>query len=219
MKFAQARSAMVESQIHTVGVVTPTILDAFRTVPRELFVPDHMMGLAYIDEDIPLGDGRVLIEPAALARMVEAANVQTSDVVLNVGDTTGYSSAFLSVWARTVVTMEPRAGQLDQARAVWAECSYCNIAPISCDATEGCPEHAPYSLIMMNGAVAEIPEIFVAQLSVGGRLAAVLKPDANAPGHAVIVQRIGNGKYSTNRVFDASMPYLPGFEPRRDFVF
>ncbi|AGH97926.1 protein-L-isoaspartate O-methyltransferase family protein [Micavibrio aeruginosavorus] len=219
MNFSQARSAMVESQIHTMGVITPAILEAFRTVPREAFVPPHLAGIAYIDEDIPLGDGRVLIEPAVLARMIEAAQVNANDVVLNVGDSTGYSSAVLSLLATTVVTMESHPGQLDAARHAWAACDYCNIAPITCDATEGCPEHAPYSLIVMNGAVAEIPEIFVAQLSVNGRLVAVLKPDANAPGHAVIVQRVGNEKYSTTKVFDASMPYLPGFEPRHDFVF
>jgi protein-L-isoaspartate(D-aspartate) O-methyltransferase len=216
---AQARKNMVDSQIHTAGVISEEVLHAFRTVPRELFVPEHLRGVAYIDEDLPLGDGRYLMEPAVLARMIQAAEVKPGDVVLNIGDDTGYSSAILSMLAGTVITVEAQPGLLEGARVCWAEFSYCNVAVINGDLTEGCVEHAPYSLIFMKGAVAEIPDIFLAQLSLHGRLLAILRPAGAKIGTAVIIERIGDGKYSTRKLFDAATPYIPGFEPRTEFAF
>ncbi len=216
---AQARKNMVDSQIHTAGVISEPLLEAFRTVPREMFVPEQLRGVAYIDEDLPLGDGRYLMEPSVLARMLQAADLRPQDVVLNIGDDTGYSSAVLSLLVETVITVESQAALLDPARRCWAEFSYCNIAVIDGDLTEGCPEHAPYSLIFMKGAVAEIPDIFLAQLSLHGRLVAILRPAGAKIGTAVIVERVGEGKYSTRKLFDAATPYIPGFEPRPEFSF
>lgn len=210
---------MVDSQIHTNGVVSTPVLDAFRTVPRELFVPPAMRGMAYVDEDLPLGDGRYLMDPSLLARMVSAADVRSEDIVLNIGDATGYSSAILSFLATTVVTLEGRPGMLDAARQVWADGSYCNIAILNGDYTEGCPEHAPYSLILMNGAVAEIPDILLAQLTLRGRLITVHQPAGAKIGTVVLTERIGDGKYATRKLFNASTPYIPGFQPRPEFVF
>src|SRR5690606_5116811 len=94
--YATARRNMVDSQIHTSGVVSAPVLEAFSSVPREQFVPEHLRGRVYADEDLPLGNGHFLMDPAILARMIEAAEVQAGDVVLNVGDPTGYSSAILA---------------------------------------------------------------------------------------------------------------------------
>lgn len=215
----QARKNMVDSQIHTAGVLSRPLLDAFMTIPREMFVPEHLRGIAYVDEDLPLGDGRFLMEPSVLARMLEAAQVQSDDVVLNVGDNTGYSSAILSCLATTVITVEDSPGELDSARQVWGECSKCNIAVITGDILEGCPEHAPYSLIFMKGSVAEVPELMLAQLSLHGRLVTILKPRANGVGTAVVVERVGEGQYSTRKLFDANTPYIRGFAPRTEFSF
>lgn len=216
---AQARKNMVDSQIHTAGVISEPVLEAFRTVPREVFVPEHLRGLAYVDEDLPLGDGRYLMEPSVLARLIQAADVRHDDVVLNVGDDTGYSSAILSLLAGTVITVEARPDLLDVARVCWADFSCCNVAVIDGDMTEGCPEHAPYSLIFMKGAIAEIPDIFLAQLTLHGRLLAILRPAGAKIGTAVIIERVGDGKYSTRKLFDAATPYIPGFEPRTEFAF
>lgn len=215
MNFAQARSAMVESQIHTAGVVTPAVLDAFRAVPREAFVPPHLAGVAYVDENLSLGDGRVLPEPAVLARMVEALNIDRNDVVLNVGDGTGYVAAVLSLLSGHVMTVETYAGQFDFARPVWESNGYANMSVID----PSIANDGPYSVIVVNGAVAEIPSVFLEQLTIGGRMAAVVKPVETSAGRAVIVQRVAEDKYSTVEAFDASVPYLPGFEPRRGFVF
>ncbi len=214
-----ARASMVDSQIQTAGVTAASVLDSFRTVPREMFVPDALRDVAYTDEDLNLGNGRFLMEPMILARMVHDSNIKAADVVLNIGDSSGYASAILSTLASTVVTVETSPGMLDQARRVWAENGYCNIAMISGDLTEGCPEHAPYSLIFMNGSVTEIPDIFLAQLSLHGRLMTIWKPAGAKIGTAVIIERIGDGKYATRKLFDAFTPYIIGFEPRSEFSF
>lgn len=216
---AQARKNMVDSQIHTAGVISAPLLEAFRLVPREAFVPGNLRGVAYIDEDLPLGDGCFLMEPAVLARLIQAVEVSPEDVVLNIGDHTGYSSAIFSALVKTVITIENRPGMLDDARRCWADYSFCNIAVINGDLTEGCPEHAPYSLIFMQGAVAEVPDILLAQLSLRGRLITILRPAGSRVGTAVMIERIGDGKYSTLKLFDTGTPYIPGFEPRIEFAF
>ena len=117
------------------------------------------------------------------------------------------------------MTLETKAGMLDHARRIWAESGYCNIAVIGGDLTEGCPEHAPYSLIFMNGSVADIPDIFLAQLSLHGRLITVWRPGGAKTGTAIMIERVGDEQYSTRKLFDAATPYIPGFEPRPEFSF
>lgn len=188
-EYAVARINMVDSQIYPAGVVSAPVLNAFRTVPREKFVPENLRGRVYADEDLPLGDGMFLMEPSILARMIEAADIQSDDVVLNIGDPTGYSSAVLSELARLVMTHDNVAGQ--------ASCS----------------------LIIMSGAVHEIPQNLLSCLTENGRLLAVLKPAGARAGTVVIVQRLGEGQHAMRKLFDAATPYIPGYEPKPAFVF
>lgn len=188
-QYAVARTNMVDSQIHTAGVVSAPVLAAFRAVPREAFLPENLRGRAYIDEDLPLGGGKFLMEPAILARMMEAAQIRADDVVLNIGDPTGYSSAILAELAKTVMTHDNVAGQS------------------SC------------SLIIMNGAVHEIPKNLLSCLTVNGRLLTVLKPEGQAIGTVVMIQRTGEDQFSTRNLFDATTPYIPGYEAKASFSF
>lgn len=188
-KYTTARIHMVDSQINTAGVVSGPVLEAFRTVPRELFVPEELRGRVYADEDLPLSQGQFLMEPVILARMIEAAQIRPDDVVLNIGDSTGYSSAILAELSKVVMTHDNVAGQS------------------SC------------SLIIMNGAVHEIPKNLLSCLTLGGRLVTVLKPAGEKMGTAVMVQRTGEGQYSTRKLFDAATPYIAGYEPKPAFTF
>lgn len=188
-QYSAARTNMVDSQIHTAGVISEPVLNAFRTIPRELFVPEDLRGRVYADEDLPLGNGQFLMDPAILARMIEAVKMTPNDIVLNIGDSTGYSSAILAELAKIVLTHDNVAGQ--------ASCS----------------------LIIMNGAVAEIPQTLLSCLMLQGRLIAVLKPAGEKIGTVVMVQRTGDGQYSTRKLFDAATPYISGYEPRAAFTF
>lgn len=219
MNFALARTNMLNCQLSTNGISDSAVLEAFEATPRELFLPDTHKNLAYVDEDLKLDNGSMLMEPLILARMVQAAEVQADDIVLNIGDTAGFSTAVLSRLSTTVVALESRIGILDRARKVWANMDLCNIAVIKGDSRKGSVAHGPYTLIMINGAVPEIPDALTAQLAVGGRLVTVLCPPGQRVGQITVVKKIGEDSFSTVRLYDAATPYLPEFEPGTVFTF
>lgn len=201
------------------GVVSPEILNAYRTVPRERFVLPGQEGIAYCDEDLPLGGGRYLMEPVVHARMVQAVAPRADDVVLDIGTAAGYSAAIFSSLVTTVVATESNAGLLKHAEARWAELALCNIAGFEAAADKGAPDHAPYSLVFFGGSVAFIPERVLDQVAVGGRLIAVVCDGGSSVGKATLVERLDEDQFSSRILFDAATPYLPGLEPRKKFSF
>ncbi len=217
MNYIQARESMVNSQIHTQGVVSEQVLHAYRTVPRELFVPSEKKGICYTDEDLCVGD-RYLLEPMIHSKMVEAANIKPNQVVLDVGGGTGYSAAILSHLAKTVVALESDAEALRHAEQAWGAVGITNLIGIYGDLANGCVKHAPYDVIFVNGAVAEIPEALVIQLAPNGVLICILHQQGKS-GSAVMVNRTGNGKFSVRPLFGAATPYLKEFKPAESFRF
>ena len=219
MDFNKARKNMVDSQIHTVGVASRAVLDAFSNVPREIFVPEKLKPLAYSDVSLTIAKGRYLIEPAVYAKIIQAAHIRPDDIVMDIGVGSGYSSALLSTMVTTVVALDDNKKYLERASRLWDRLGACNVVPIQGDITKGMAEHAPYSLILINGAVAEIPEIIIDQLDMNGRLLAVVKGKDSSIGRVVMVKKTGEGKYSQAELFDAVMPYISGFEPEENFKF
>lgn len=219
MNFAQARTNMVDCQIHTSGVVHPEILKVFENIPREIFLPKDKQALAYSDEDVLISGRLYMMEPMVHARLLEAADLQAEDVVLDIGCASGYSSAILSPLVSTVLAVEEDAALSEAAQTVWKNIETCNIAAITGQLSEGNPDNAPYDKALINGAVAEIPVNIVSQLKAGGTLYCVLKEVGQKNGKAVEVRHLGDDKYSVHILFDASTPYARGFEPKPSFVF
>lgn len=217
MDYAAARHAMVESQIRTNRVSDPAIVTAFEEIPRELFVPANLRSVAYVDEAVPLGRGRYLMEPLALAQMLQAADIRPSDVVLDVGCATGYSAAILARLAGTVVALEDEPDFVREANRLLGEQTIHNAAVIEAPLTEGCPKQAPYDAIVIEGGVEEVPNALVKQLGEGGRLVCVIV-GAGGFGKGTLFTRIG-GSIVRRAVFDAGTPLLPGFARRPSFVF
>lgn len=222
--YAKARTNMVDCQIHTSGVVNPDLLRAFETVPRENFVPEKSKSLAYFDEDLSIGNGRFLLEPMAYSRMLQIADLKKDDVVLDIGCATGYSSAILSSIVSTVVALDQDQELLDQAQKNWEGLDICNVVAVSGQHKEGAADNAPYSLIVINGAVSEIPENLMKQLSPEGRLVTILKKPGQSVGEIVIAKRnnvdnLGETSFSSYSLFNAATPYLTGFEPESLFSF
>lgn len=215
--YAAARLNMVESQLRTNKVTDEAVLDAFLAIPRERFVPASLRGNAYIDDDIPLGGERWLMEPMVLARLLQLAAVERDDTVLDIGGATGYGSAVLARLARSVVAVEADAELVRQAGARLRELGFANAAVIEGPLTEGYAGRAPYDAIVIEGAVAQIPEAVTRQLAEGGRLVAVVKKPGGI-GRAVLMTRSG-GVLSQRPAFDAAVRPLPGFQPRPSFVF
>jgi len=218
-QFDIARQAMIDSQIHPMGVVSERLLDVMGFVPREVFVPADKQGICYCDEDIAVAEGCYLMEPSVLARMIQALNPSEDHVALTIGSGIGYNAAILSHLVSTVVALEQDQALITQAQASWDSLSYCNIAGVAGEQSKGAPEHAPYDIIIINGAVAEIPSEIKAQLNIGGRLVALVKPKGQRVAKATLVERTQEDVFSDVVLFDAGTPYLKGFEPKEEFVF
>lgn len=217
--FAAARTNMVDSQIHTMGVVNEPILDAYRLVPREEFVPEDRKGIAYCDEDMPLGKGRWLMEPVTHARLMQAVTPAANDSVLDIGGATGYSAAILARVTGRVVAVEPDAEFLAHGEKVWASLGYNNIIAHQGAFGDGNASLGAYSLIVLNGSVDSVPSALFEQLAPQGRLVAVVRKRGDRIGRATLFLKTATGAINERVLFDAAVPYLPGLEPRNEFVF
>lgn len=218
-QYEAARTAMIDSQIHPMGVVMESLLEAFAIVPREAFVPEGKKGICYCDEDIEIGQGRYLMEPSVLGRIIQAAKPQKNHVAMTIGSGAGYSAAVLSHLVSTVVALESDAGMLKQSQAAWDAFGYTNIASVASDITNGEAAYAPYDLIIFNGAVPSVPDVIKNQLSDDGRLVAITKAPNSSVAKAVLIERIDEESFSDRVLFDAGTPYLKEFTPKKEFVF
>jgi protein-L-isoaspartate(D-aspartate) O-methyltransferase len=217
MDFAIARRNMVESQLRTNRVTTPNLLAAMGTLPRERFVPAAKRTVAYVDEDIPIGCGRFIMEPMVLGRLLEAAAVRPSDVALVVGCGTGYSAAVIAKLASTVFALERERELSIKAATELTNLALDNAVVIEGRVDRGYPDQSPYDVILIDGAVAQVPPAIIDQLAEGGRLVTVIGADKPV-GRAILMQR-RDDVVSERTVFDASVRTLPSFKAKAGFVF
>ena len=216
MDYAAARQNMVESQIRPNKVTDPDLIEALRRLPRELFVPKAMRGIAYVDEDIAVAPDRYLMEPMVLARLLQEAAVAATDMVLDVGCCTGYSTAVLARLANAVVGLEGDPALAAQASDRLSELDIDNAMIVEGALEAGYPRQAPYDLILLGGRAERIPSEIIGQLAEGGRLVGVIGD--SGMGRACVLTKRG-GTTTRREVFDAAVRPLPGFECRKGFVF
>ena len=190
--FAVARQNMVDNQIRANKVTDPALIEAFLSIPREDFVPSDKEAVAYVDEDLPIGEGRFLIEPMIMSRLLQEANINEADIVLDVGCCTGYSTAIISRVAASVIGIDERQSHIDTANKNLAKLEIDNAGVILRDLVDGYSEQMPYSLIIINGAVQYIPENLFDQLIDGGRLVAIVKERGEKLGKAKIYSKLTN---------------------------
>lgn len=168
-----AREAMIESQLKPCGIVAPTLITAFYNVSRAAFVDPARKGVAYVDAAQPLGDGRELMAPISLGHLLEAAAPMEDDLCLVIAAGTGYSAAILARMTHAVVAVEPDAGLAARARENLS--AFSNAEVVEGPMEEGHAARAPYSLLLIDGAIEQsLPASLVAQLAEGGRAAAVV---------------------------------------------
>ncbi|MEQ8248289.1 MAG: protein-L-isoaspartate O-methyltransferase [Alphaproteobacteria bacterium] len=214
--YAAARRNMVLSQLEPTRVHDPRILEAMGAIPREVFVPKSLAGVAYVDEDLAVARGRYLMEPVVLARLIEALAIRDGDLVLDVGCGTGYSAAVLARLAGTVVAVESDAELAAKAGDNLSKVGIDNIAIIEGPLPAGCADQGPYAAILIGGAVEEVPPALLAQLAPGGRLACVLR--SGPTGKATLYLESG-GVIGHRPLFDSAVPPLPGFARAKAFAF
>ena len=225
--FTEARNHMVDGQVRPNKVNDPRIIQAMRRLPRERFVPPHLAGLAYIDEDVPLGGGRFLMEPMVIARLVQLARVRAGERALVVGAGTGYGAALLAACGAEVTALENDERLTAIARRVLAEMAP-GVSLVAGPLAQGWAKAGPYDAVLIEGAVREIPDAIAQQVRTGGRLvtvmcgvhgvsggalgdtsggtcAGVLAEPSGRRGHADAVLR-------AQAEFDCATPLLPGLE-------
>src|SRR4051794_35721149 len=215
--FVDARRMMVDSQIRPNRVTDPRILAAMRRLPRERFLPPAAVPLAYTDEDIPLGNGRYLMEPMVFARLLQAAMLQEHERVLVVAAGTGYGAAVLAACGCRVVALEEDSALLAIAGAVLPEQAP-GVTLVAGPLAAGWPSHAPYDLILIEGAVQDIPPALAAQLhQETGRLLAPVCREGRAT-RAVQAEMTPAGLGLTP-IFDCATPPLPSLRRAPVFQF
>jgi protein-L-isoaspartate(D-aspartate) O-methyltransferase len=217
MDFAAARINMVESQIRTNRVIEPRIVQALGAVPRELFVSKPMRAFAYVDEDLDVGGGRVVMKPLVLAKLLVAAGIKESDVVLNIGDSTGYVTAVLARLAQTVVSIEADLDVVARSGQALTTLGVDNAAVLQGAYAAGYPAQAPFDVIFLSGAVSEIPAELRRQLADGGRLVAVVD-GGRGVGRGTVVVRVGDS-WGSRVAFDGTTARLPVPAGRPGFCF
>jgi protein-L-isoaspartate(D-aspartate) O-methyltransferase len=214
--YETARANMIDCQLRPNKVTDKRVLDAFAQVRRELFVPEPLRAIAYIDEGLPLGRGRYLMAPLLAARLLQAATVERGDTLLVVGAGSGYEAAVAAQLARTVIAIEEDPAVARQARAALVEHGIAAVTVVEGPVAQGHRQRAPYDVILFSGAIAALPPDIAKQLAEGGRMPVVVRP-AGEVGRARLYTRT-DGVLAHRVMFDAATPLLPGFAVKPAFA-
>jgi len=164
------REAMVERHLKGRGITDQRILDAFRAVPREQFLGPAHAHLAYGDHPLPIEAGQTISQPYIVALMIEAAEIEVGDTVLEVGAGSGYAAAVISRIAGKVIAIERQHDLVEVARERLQRLGYDNVTIVEGDGTKGCPDEAPFNAILAAASGSHVPPPLVAQLAPSGRL-------------------------------------------------
>ncbi len=215
MNIEQARFNMIEQQIRPWEVLDPQVLDLLFVVKREDFVPAVYRDLAFADMEIPLGEGQVMLAPRIEARLLQELSVRKSDKVLEIGTGSGYMAALLAARAEHVVTIELRPEIAAIARDNLQRAGVGNVTVECADGIRGWTQRAPFDVIVLSGAVPQIPDAILKQLRVGGRLAAVV--GAAPVMEAQLITCVAEGVFNTVNLFETVIPVLDGADAKPGF--
>jgi protein-L-isoaspartate(D-aspartate) O-methyltransferase len=215
MNFEVSRRKMVASQLRPNEVNDPAVIAAMGAVPRERFLNPAQRQFAYVDEDLPIGNGRFIMEPLVLARLLQLADTQPTDSALVIAAGAGYSTAVLARLTSSVVGIEADPSLVAQATRVLNELGVDNAAVVQGNMLQGAPSQGPFDVILFNGAIDEIPNTIRQQLTDGGRLVCVVRHGPT--GRGTLVTRQGQA-FGTRQEFDAATPLIPGFEKKAEFT-
>ncbi|MEJ6394198.1 protein-L-isoaspartate O-methyltransferase [Gymnodinialimonas sp. 2305UL16-5] len=214
--FTQRRITMVDTQVRPSDVTKLTILDAMLSVPRETYVPDAARDLAYMDNPIALGGDRYLLDPRAIAKMLDAIEPTPQDLVLEIGAGGGYTTALLAYLAEAVVALESDEDLARDAETALSDHGVDNAAVIQGDLVSGSAKHGPFDAVAIFGGVEDVPAEIIDQLKENGRIAAIFM---DGPlGEARLGIKSG-GQVSWRMIFNATATVLPGFANVPSFEF
>lgn len=214
MNVEQARFNMIEQQIRTWDVLDASVLELLAVVKREDFVPAAYRSMAFMDMDIPLPGGQVMLAPKLEARLLQSLAPARHEKALEIGTGSGYMAALLAHKALQVVSYEIRPALAAAARENLRRGAAANVEVREGDGAGGDPEGAPYGAIMLSGSVAQVPQSLLDQLTLGGRLMAIVGQEPVM--RATLFTRVAERQWQSTELFDTVAPRLDGFvEPSR----
>lgn len=215
--FADARKRMVDSQLRPNRVTDQRILHAMRTLPREQFLPAGLASQAYIDEDVALGNGRFMMEPMVLARLLQAVAPLPGETALVIAAGTGYGAAVLASCGVRVTALEEDPQLLAQARSTLAAVAP-GVTVVGGRFADAAPSGGPFDIVVIEGAVRQVPPAIAKQVRQNtGRLVGVIAVSERVS-HAVIAEATPAGLRPTP-IFDSATPLLPSLVKPPTFVF
>ena len=220
MNIEQARFNMIEQQIRPWDVLNPGVLELLAIVKREDFVPLAYRALAFVDTEVPLPCARgtqCMLAPRVEARLLQELAVHKHERVLEVGTGSGYMAALLAHKAQSVTTLEIAPDLAQQASANLRHAGVMNARVVVTDASQSLPEDGPFDVIVLSGSVAEVPATLLAQLKVGGRLAAIVGHEPVM--RAVLITRTADEGLARTVLFDTVAQRLQGFDEPTRFHF
>ena len=216
-----ARFNMIEQQIRPWEVLDGQVLSLLSVVKRENFVPMAHKALAFVDMEIPLhasgAEDQVMLAPRVEARFLQDAAIQANDKVLEIGTGSGYMAALAAHQAASVLTLEINPALAQQAKANLQAAGVSNVEVRTADGSQGAAADGPFNVIFLSGSVPEVPQVLLNQLTIGGRLLAVVGEDPVM--RASVITRTSEQQWQTSEPWDTIAPRLQGFPEHNRFSF
>ena len=207
---------MVEGQIKPLGNISKQVMDAFLSIPRDQFVPLELKKFAYLEKNIELANDRFLLKPSLIAKIISLADFNSSDTVLIIGSSTGYSSAILSSIAETVISIEEDDQLVNFSETMVLDKKIDNVVFFKKDLNKGCPEHGPFNKILIEGAIEDIPSYLFDQLDENGKMIAII---ANGDLSEVREYNKVGANIGSKFLFNCEAPKLKAFNKTDSFNF
>lgn len=217
MDIEQTRFNMVAQQIRPWYVLDDNVLDLLYKLKREEFVPAESRTAAFVDMEIPLGHGQIMLTPKMEARIVQELHIRKTDKILEVGSGSGYMTALLAERGEHVYSVEIIPELKTMAEANLKAHGITNVTLEQGDAARGWPQHAPYDVIVLTASTPVLPEAFQNSLNPGGRLFAIVGEDPVM--EAMLITCVAPGQFTSTTLFETSTaPLINALQPTR-FTF
>ena len=217
MNIEQARFNMIEQQIRPWDVLDAGVLSLLAIVRREDFMPAAYKALAFVDAEVPLGQGQVMLAPRLEARLLQEAQVQRHERVLEIGAGSGFMAALLAHRAQSVISLDIVPELAAMASAHLRRAGVRNASVRGLDGARGLPGEGPFDVIMLSGSVPEVPTVLLDQLKIGGRLLAIVGQQPMM--RAMRITRQSDTALLSEELFDTVAPRLTGFAEPTRFAF
>ena len=217
MNIEQARFNMIEQQIRPWDVLDQDVLDLLMVVKREDFVPAAYKNLAFVDTEIPLGFGEAMLTPKLEARILQEVGLKKHENVLEIGAGSGYMAALLAFKGRHVTTVEILPELKEMAEKNLSANGVGNVTVVLGNGAQGWANGAPFDVIVLSASVPVLPETFMQQIKVGGRILAVIGDAPVMSAH--LITRVSEGAYDTIKLFETNVKPLAQATTPSQFTF